>query len=66
MIYDEISVHGFLEDQSDLVLGAFIEEFRAPFWDLIPASRNPQRDDVEKSERLGVETSAKSASASSS
>ena len=66
MIYDEISGRGFPEDQSDLVSEEFIKEFRAPFWDLIPASKNPQRDDFEKSERLGVETSAKSASTSSS
>ena len=65
MVYDEVSGHGFAEDQSDLFLEAFIEEFRVPFWNLIPASKNPQRDDIEKSERLGVETSAQSASVSS-
>ena len=35
-------------------------------WDVIPASDNPQRDDLERSERLGVESSpAKSATQSS-
>ena len=62
MIHDEISGHGFPEEQTDLVMEAFIEEFLVPFWDVIPASDNPQRDDLERSERLGVESStAKSA-----
>ena len=30
-IYDEVSGHGFVEDQSDLFLEAFIEEFRVLF-----------------------------------
>ena len=47
-IYDEVSGHGFAEDQSGLFLEAIIEEFRVPFWNLIPASKNPQRDDIEK------------------
>ena len=64
-IYDEVSGHGFAEEQSDLFLETFAEEFRVPFWSLIPASKNPHRDDIEKSERLGVETSAQSASMSS-
>ena len=64
-IYDEVSGHGFAEEQSDLFLEAFIEEFRVPFWNLIPASKNPHRDDIEKSDRLGVEISAQSASMSS-
>ena len=63
-IYDEVSGHG-AEDQSDLFLEAFIEEFQVPFWNLIPASKNPHRDDVEKSDRLGVEISAQSASMAS-
>ena len=37
-IYDEVSGHGFAEEQSDLFLEAFIEEFRVPFWNLIPAT----------------------------
>ena len=62
MIHDEISGHGFPEEQTDLVMEAFIEEFLVPFWDVILASDNPQRDDLERSERLGVESStAKSA-----
>ena len=62
MIHDEISGHGFPEEQTDLVMEAFIEEFLVPFWDVIPANDNPQRDDLERSERLGVESStAKSA-----
>ena len=60
MIYDEVSGHGYPEDQSDLFLEAFISEFRAPFWDLIPASNNPYRDDSEKHERLGAEMSQQS------
>ena len=64
-VYDEISGHGFAEEQSDLFLEAFIEEFRSPFWNLIPASKNPHRDQIEKSDRLGVEISAQPASVSS-
>ena len=64
-IYDEVSGHGFAEEQSDLFLEAFIEAFHVTFWNLIPASKNPRRDDIEKSERLGVETSTQSASMSS-
>ena len=60
MVYDEVSGHGFAEEQSDLFLEGFIEAFRVPFWNLIPASKNPHRDDTEKTERLGVETSTKS------
>ena len=44
--HDEISGHGFPEEQTDLVMEAFIEEFLVPFWDVIPASDNPQRDDL--------------------
>ena len=59
-IYDEVSGHGYAEDQSDLFLEAFISEFCPPFWDLIPASNNPFRDESEKHERLGVEMSQQS------
>ena len=50
-IYDEVSGHGFAEEQSDLFLEAFIAEFQVPFWNLIAASKNPHRDDIEKSDR---------------
>ena len=60
MVYDEVSRHGFAEEQSDLFLEGFIEACCVPFWNLIPASKNPHRDDTEKTERLGVETSTKS------
>ena len=59
-VYDEISGHGFEADQSDLFLEGFIEAFRVPFWNLIPASNNTYRDDAEKADRFGVEISSKS------
>ena len=56
-VYDEISGHGYAEEQSDIFLEGFIREYLVPFWDIIPASDNPQRDDIERSDRLGVEPS---------
>ena len=59
-VYDEISGYGFEADQSDLFLEGFIEAFRVPFWNLIPASNNTCRDDAETADRFGVEISSKS------
>ena len=64
--YDEISGHGFVEEQSDIFLEGFIRKYLVPFWDVIPSSNNPQRDDIERSERLGVESSPTESAAKSS
>ena len=47
-VYDEVSGHGYAEEQSDIFLEGFIREYLVPFWDVIPASDNPQRDDIEE------------------
>ena len=44
----------------------FIQEFVVPFWDVIPAKDNPQRDDLERRERLGIEILIPKSAANSS
>ena len=65
-IYDEISAHGYAEEQSDLFLEGFISAFGNPFWNLIPPSCDPIRDENEKQERMGVEISQQSESSKES
>ena len=66
MVHDEVSGRGFPEEQTDIFLEGFSREYLVPFWDVIPASDNPQRDHLERSERLGVASSPiKSATKSS-
>ena len=52
--YDEVSNFGFDGDTADIVLESFINNFKAPFWSLIPDSDDPAKDLLQKQERMGV------------
>ena len=55
--YDEVSNFGYDEDTADIVLESFINTFQAPFWSLIPDSGDPEKDLLQKQERMGVSVS---------